>query len=93
MIFFGIVYILTSICVLFFKQEIYFDQTRLEDHSAENDLSLFESYKVVWKIVCLKPIHKIILVLFTLRVSTSRTCFYKLFNFILVNYLSDRIRD
>ena len=75
MIFFGLVYILNSTCVLFFKQEVYLDETR-QDQSVEHDLSLFESYKVVWKIVCLKPIHKIILVLFTLRVNILTTYFH-----------------
>jgi len=60
MFFFGVVYIMTSTCVLFFKTE--------SSTVIESDFSIVESYKIPWKIICLKPIQKLIFIVFTLRV-------------------------
>lgn len=65
MAFFGIIYILTSTSVLLFKKETSKD----ESQDLSDKISLVDSYKVVWKIICLKPIHKLIFIIFTLRVS------------------------
>ena len=69
MFFFGMVYVATATFVLFFKREISKNEEKEEATSENNEsLSLFETYKIAWKIVCLKPIHKLIFCMFTLRV-------------------------
>ncbi len=63
MIFFGVIYLVTTTFVLLFKKEN--DDPVIV--SEEN--SLIESYKVVWKIASLKPIRKLAFLLFTIRVT------------------------
>ena len=74
MVFFGIVYLITTTLILLFKRESSKDFTETKpsyasDHYIQNDISLIESYKLVWKILSLKPILIFIFVIFTLRVS------------------------
>lgn len=58
--FFGVIYLVTTTIILFFKHE---------NHENENEeYNLYDSYKVVWKIACLKPIRKLAFILFTIRV-------------------------
>jgi PAT family acetyl-CoA transporter-like MFS transporter 1 len=66
MTFFGIVYLITTTLVLFFKREI--DTGEHVDFESRQDYSLFETYKLIWKILQLKPILKLIFVIFTIRV-------------------------
>jgi hypothetical protein len=68
MVFFGTIYIVSSICILFLKQESL-NKEKEDEELDKNKLSLGESYKIVWKIMCIKPIHKLIFILFTLRIS------------------------
>jgi hypothetical protein len=62
--FFGIVYLLTTTLVLVFKTEI--------DHSDESEqqieYNLADSYRVAWSIFLLKPIQKLAILLFSIRV-------------------------
>jgi hypothetical protein len=79
--FFGLVYLISSTFILIFKKENSKTHSSGKiDESAEsmNNLSLLESYKTVWKIMCLKPIHKIIFILFTLRVFILNNCLTKI---------------
>lgn len=71
MIFFGALYIATTTLVVIFKKEI-----QPENMDA---LNLVESYQLVWKIICLKPIQLIILVVFTLRVYFKLLFYFKYF--------------
>lgn len=55
-----------------FKREIANEKNQGESkQAAYEDLSVLETYNVAWKIVCLKPIHKIIFCLFTLRIGLA----------------------
>jgi MFS transporter, PAT family, solute carrier family 33 (acetyl-CoA transportor), member 1 len=70
MIFFGIVFIVVTTLVLFFKKEkVYLAE--------EDELTVFETYKVIWKIVCLRPVQILIALLLTSKVE-----FIFLFNYI-----------
>jgi len=62
MIFFGFLYIATTTIFLLFKEEKPAD-------NFENELNLAESYGLVWKIICLRPIQLIVLVVLSLRVN------------------------
>lgn len=55
----GILFFVTSIILLIFKKEESQDTDRL---------SLYESYKVIWKLLNLKPIQKTALILLTIKV-------------------------
>lgn len=67
--FFGVIYVITSSCVLLFKKEVSNVDSKAPEQTVKNeDLTVIESYKVAWKIICLKPIHKLIFIIFTLRV-------------------------
>lgn len=64
--FFGYIFLITTTLVIFFKKE---EVNIKEDLVENNDYSLIETYKLVFKIATLPSILKLILVLFTLRVS------------------------
>jgi len=64
MIFFGLLYILTTTLFVVFKEE-------KPAENSENELSLVESYHLVWKIFCLKPIQLIVFVVISLRVNQT----------------------
>lgn len=72
MYFFGMVFIATATFVFAFKKENKIEQTT----GSSEDLSVLETYKLAWKIIRLKPIHKVIFCMFTLRVN------YSFFSFI-----------
>jgi hypothetical protein len=65
MLFFGIVFIATTTLVLVFKKE---EKTSLED-SGEKNLSVKETYGLMWQICWLKPIKTMILILMTVKVT------------------------
>ncbi len=46
--------------ILFFKPE--------NGENENDEYNLYDSYKIVWKIACLKPIRKLAFILFTIRV-------------------------
>ena len=41
------------------------------EHSIEDDLSIKDTYKLMWKIIWLVPIKKLILVLMTVKVGSE----------------------
>jgi hypothetical protein len=62
MMFFGIIYLITTTLVLFFKKE---DPSIAE----EDELSAIQTYKVIWKILCLRPVQYIIFLFLTYKAS------------------------
>ena len=73
MIFFGILFIISTTLVLLFKREIErkdSDPSEKKEHSIEDDLTVKQTYKLMWNILWLAPIKKIILVLMTVKVKT-----------------------
>lgn len=71
MYFFGMVFIATASFVILFKKENKTDDNQEQSADSSEDLSVLETYKIAWKIICLKPIHKVIFCMFTLRVNNS----------------------
>lgn len=65
MTFFGILYIISTTLVLFFKREI----NNSGESEPNDEFSLIETYKLVFKIAKLPSIQKLIFALFTIRVS------------------------
>lgn len=74
---FGIVFIVSTTLVLFFKKEKD-DQNTSEsekqplnkkDISLEENLTVSQTYKLMWKILWLGPIQKMILILMTVKVN------------------------
>jgi hypothetical protein len=71
---FAFIYLATSILVFFFKNE--HNKNKPTDTSEDyeennnniNNLSLLDSYKIIWRLLCKKPILDISLVLLTSRV-------------------------
>jgi hypothetical protein len=58
--FFGVIYLIATSIIWIFKHE---------NHNHDNDeINLYDSYKIVWKIAFLKPIRKLAFILFTIRV-------------------------
>ena len=43
------------------------------EHSIEDDLSIKDTYRLMWKIIWLVPIKKLIIVLMTVKVNRSIT--------------------
>ena len=71
MLFFGVLFIISTTLVLLFKREIErkdSDPTDKKEHSIEDDLTVKQTYKLMWKIVWLAPIKKIMLILMTVKV-------------------------
>jgi hypothetical protein len=71
MLFFGVLFIISTTLVLLFKREIErkdSDPSDKKEHSIEDDLTVKQTYKLMWKIVWLAPIKKIMLILMTVKV-------------------------
>lgn len=69
MYFFGIVFIVSTTFVLFFKKEEQIE--RIDSNkkvSLEESLTVTQTYKLMWKILWLLPIKKMILILMTIKV-------------------------
>ena len=66
MSFFGIIYIITTTLILIFKKET---ENKDEQEPEQDQLSLLDSYKTVFKIFSLMPIRKLAFLLFTIRVN------------------------
>ena len=62
--FFGLVYLLTTTLILVFKSEI----DNSDESEQQTEYNLVDSYKVAWNIFTLRPIQKLALVLFSIRV-------------------------
>jgi PAT family acetyl-CoA transporter-like MFS transporter 1 len=91
MLFFGIVYIVSTSLIMIFKrerdsvvddnnsstdQQIQFTTTTTTTtttsptgHSLEDDLSITDTYKLMWKIIWLIPIKKLIIILMTVKIA------------------------
>jgi hypothetical protein len=76
--FYGSVCIICSILIFFFKRE-----NRKNNENQNSKLSIVNAYKRIWKIFKLKPMHKLILLILTMRVIfifiyyLFKTVFYK----------------
>jgi PAT family acetyl-CoA transporter-like MFS transporter 1 len=64
----GVLFIITTTLILFYKRE---RNTQNSSKSVEDDLSLKETYKTVWKITQLPAARKLIFILFTFRIAFS----------------------
>lgn len=88
MIFFGIVFIVSTILIFIFKKEINSNDTEIK-YSALNDtvnetttqesnksyeetLNLKETYKLMWKILWLAPIKTLTVILLTVKVDIPK---------------------
>ncbi len=78
MLFFGLVFIISTTLVLFFKKEkesyeILNNSTSSEpdnEESEEENFTVTETYKQMWKIIWLVPVKKLIIILMTVKVNT-----------------------
>lgn len=66
--FFGLVFIITTTCVLFFKKEKEIETV----NSLENILTLKQTYMLVFQIISLPCVKKLSLLLLTSKVKNSR---------------------
>jgi PAT family acetyl-CoA transporter-like MFS transporter 1 len=64
MIFFGVIFIVSTTLVLIFKKE---ENVVVED-TFESHLSVKDTYKCMWRILWLAPVKKLILILMTVKV-------------------------
>ena len=55
----GFLYLVSTILVLIFKKEI---------QSQETKLSMLNTYKTIWKILCIPSIKKLVVILLTVKV-------------------------
>ena len=71
--FFGIVYLVSTTLVMIFKKEndtqVATADQPASEHSIEDDLSIRDTYRLMWKIVWLVPIKKLIIVLMTVKIA------------------------
>jgi hypothetical protein len=72
--FFGIVYLITTTFILLFKKEEN-NHSKIDEVLAD-DYPLIDTYKLIWSILKLKPILKLIFILFTIRVRNQIFFFY-----------------
>ncbi len=69
MFFFGLIFIFSTTLVLLFKKEIdHHEDEPAHKKSYEENLSVKQTYKLMWQILWLAPIKKIILILMTVKV-------------------------
>ena len=64
MVFFGLVYLVTTSLLLLFKREI----DNSDESEQQIDFNLIDSYRVAWNIFTLGPIQKLTIILFSIRV-------------------------
>lgn len=62
MIFFGLVYIASTTLILFFKNE---KNKNYEKYTNEQDISIGETYSLLWSILQLKPIGLLMVIMLT----------------------------
>ncbi|CAF1057748.1 unnamed protein product [Brachionus calyciflorus] len=63
--FFGVVFIVSTTLILFFKQE----KNNYKDESLESNLSISETFGLLTKIVKLEPVQQLLLILFTCKIA------------------------
>lgn len=73
---FGVIFIVSTTLVFIFKKEIEPEHDNAkqlkdddEEASIEDNLTVRETYKLMWKILWLAPIKKLIIILMTVKVS------------------------
>lgn len=73
---FGVLFIVSTTLVFLFKKETEPEQDNVkqlkedeeEEESIEENLSVKETYKLMWKILWLSPVKKLIIILMTVKV-------------------------
>ena len=78
MLFFGVLFIVSTTLVLFFKKEEVEAPQSLHDSNSEEEcheeeFSVKETYLQMWKIIWLMPVKKLILILLTVKVIQNIT--------------------
>lgn len=69
MTFFGVIFIISTTLVLIFKKEdIRKDKDEHHEESLEENLSVKQTYRLMWKLVWLPPIKTMILIMMTVKV-------------------------
>lgn len=63
--FFGVVYIVSTTLILFFKTE----NKKNFNYDSENQISIKETYLTLWSILKLKPVQQIMIILFTCKIA------------------------
>lgn len=71
MIIFGIIYVSTTVLTFLFKSET--SKVREEQNAQDEDeelgkLSFINAYKIIWRLICLKPVQEFALINLTSRV-------------------------
>lgn len=67
--FFGVVFLVTTTLVMIFKKETNnSEETDGYHHSIEDSLTLCQTYKIVWRILCLPSVQILGLILITCKV-------------------------
>lgn len=66
--FFGVVFLISTTLIMLFKKETKNSQEPDDHLCIEDTLSLKQTYKIVWRILCLAPVQKLCLILLTYKV-------------------------
>lgn len=71
--FFALVFIITTTCVMLFKKETETSsrgasEDELKKQNIEDNLSIYGTYKLMWKLLLLAPVKQFILILLTQNV-------------------------
>jgi hypothetical protein len=70
--FFGFVFIITTTLIMLFKKESDFNEKdsteTIENESVESQLSIFSTYKLMWKLSWLTPVKQLVIILLTYNV-------------------------
>lgn len=82
MVFFGIVFLISTTLVMIFKKEVDNSQseTKKQSKSLEDNLSVKQTYGLMWQILWLAPIKSMILILLTVKVTFILFDFTKIYN-------------
>ena len=86
MLIFGVIYVSTTILTFFFKSEKNKrrEEQNVQDEDEEMDtLSFLNAYKIIWRLICLKPVQEFAIISLTSRVSSILTLFLRYSNIIL----------
>jgi hypothetical protein len=67
--FFGVIYFATAILIYFFKNE--HSKNHPDDEAEYEKLSLYESYRIIWRLFSLKSVRELTFILLTVNVSTN----------------------
>lgn len=70
MMFFGFVFIISTTFVMLLKKETepVEEESSKKEHSIEQDLTVSQTYKLMWQIIWLGPVKLFILILLTVKV-------------------------